>query len=269
MLEGWFNISYFSEIFLEYWWNALYIVLYLGCLFYIVRKRDKIMMQIFAWPFLILLATVFNPLIMEPVLDKLGWRNRYNRFYWILPVTFLCAFLAAKLIVKQKKGAERNILILFMGCLLFLCVGSTSEAAVDDNIYKIDDSVIAVADMIEEHAEMENPIVLYDADLYYWIRQYDPALIAAVSHRTTDIYRFMSADEIDIEEQHESKKKALSMFMRGVEIDVDLANELLEEQNVDYFVRNVNNYSDFYLAHLNLAYVDAAGDYELYRCTHD
>lgn len=269
MLKEWFNISYFYGIFLGYWWNVLYIVLYLGCLFYIVRKKDKIMTQVFVWPFVILLATVFNPLIMEPVLDKLGWRNRYNRFYWMLPVTFLCAFFAAKLIVKQKKGAERNILILFMICLLFLCGGSTSEAAVDDNIYKIDDSVIAVADMIEEHAEMENPVVFWDADMYYWIRQYDPALIAAVPHSITDIYRFMSADGIDVEEQYESKKKALSMFMRGVEIDVETANELLEEQNVDYFVRNKNYYSDFYLDHLNLVYVDAVDGYELYRCIHN
>lgn len=26
MLEEWFNISYFYEIFLGYWWNALYVV---------------------------------------------------------------------------------------------------------------------------------------------------------------------------------------------------------------------------------------------------
>lgn len=269
MLEEWFNISYFYEIFLGYWWNALYVVLYLGCLFYIVRKRDKIMMQIFAWPFLILLITVLNPLFMEPVLDKLGWRDRYSRFYWILPVTFLCAFFAAKLIAKQKKGAERNILILFLACLLFLCGGSTSEAAVDDNIYKIDDSVIAVADMIEEHKEMENPVVLCDAELYYWIRQYNPAVTNAVTNSVMDIYRFKAADEIDTTEQYESKKKALSMFTRGVEIDVETANELLKKKKVDYFVRNTDYYSDFYLEHLNLEYVDAVDGYELYRCIHD
>lgn len=268
MLE-YFNISFFVGKFQQCWGNVLYVVLYIGCLFYISRSKKKVMNQVFVWPFVILLATIFNPFVMEPVLKLLGWRDRYVRFFWILPVEFLCAFFAAELIAKQKKGAGRNVLILFLICLLFLCGGSASEIKVDDNIYKIDDSVIAVADLIEAHKETENPVVFYDAGLYYWIRQYDPALIAAVSHATMDIYQFDAADEIDTAEQYESKKKALSMFARGVEIDVDLANELLEEQNVDYFVRNVNNYSDFYLAHLNLAYVDAAGDYELYRCTHD
>lgn len=120
MLEEWFNISYFYEIFLGYWWNALYVVLYLGCLFYIVRKRDKIMMQIFAWPFLILLITVLNPLFMEPVLDKLGWRDRYSRFYWILPVTFLCAFFAAKLIAKQKRGQSAHLGFVFSLSFIFV-----------------------------------------------------------------------------------------------------------------------------------------------------
>lgn len=269
MLEEWFNFSYFYGIFLEYWWNVLYIVLYVGCVLYLFCRRDRILTQIFAWPFLIFLATIFNPLVMEPVLEILGWRDRYNRFYWMLPVTFLCAFFAAKLVVKQKQGAERNILVLFLLCLLTLCGGSTSAMELDDNIYKVDDSIIAVADMIEEHADMENPIVLWDAEMYYWIRQYDPALIAAVPQSVMDIYRFRSADEIDKTEQEESKKKALSMFARGVEIDIETANELLEEKNVDYFVRNVNYYSDFYLDQLNLSYVDAVDGYELYRCIHD
>lgn len=38
------------------------------------------------------LITIFNPLIMEPLLDKIGWKDRYIRFYWILPVGFLCSF---------------------------------------------------------------------------------------------------------------------------------------------------------------------------------
>lgn len=46
---------------------------------------------------------------MEPLLDKIGWKDRYIRFYWILPVGFLCSFFAAKLIAEQKKGATQYI----------------------------------------------------------------------------------------------------------------------------------------------------------------
>lgn len=178
-------------------------------------------------------------------------------------------FFCCKADCKAKKGGRAQHLD-FVFSLSFIFVrGSTSEAAVDDNIYKIDDSVIAVADMIEEHKEMENPVVLCDAELYYWIRQYNPAVTNAVTNSVMDIYRFKAADEIDTTEQYESKKKALSMFTRGVEIDVETANELLKKKKVDYFVRNTDYYSDFYLEHLNLEYVDAVDGYELYRCIHD
>ena len=101
---GYLDLDYFVGRFYQCWWNVLYIVVYIGCLFYIARKKDKVMLQIFVGMFLAALITIFNPLIMEPLLDKIGWKDRYIRFYWILPVGFLCSFFATKLIAEQKRG---------------------------------------------------------------------------------------------------------------------------------------------------------------------
>lgn len=269
MFEEWFNLSYFHTTFMGFWWNVLYIVPYLGCLFYIVRKKDIVLKQIFVWPFFISLVTIFNPCIMELVLKKLGWRDRYSRFYWILPAIFLCAFMGAKLIIQQKKGAERNVLILFLVCFVYLCGSSGTAIELDDNIYKIDPSVLEVADMIERNKETENPVVLCDADLYYWLHQYDPSVVLAVSNKVMDLYQFQSADNIDSEEQYESNKKALSMFTRGVETDPVKIKKLMKKNEVQYFVRNTGYYSDYYMEQLGLNYVDAVDGYELYRCDND
>ena len=269
MLEEWFNLSYFHTTFLGFWWNVLYIVPYLGCLFYIIQKKDEELKQIFVWPFFISLVTIFNPFIMEWVLKKLGWRDRYSRFYWIITVMFLCAFMGAKLIVKQKKGAERNILVLFLLCFLYLCSGRATAIELDDNVYKIDQSVIEVSDMIGRNKDTKNPVVLCDADLYYWLRQYDPSVVLAVSNKVMDLYRFQSASGIDPEEQYKNNKRALSMFTRGVEIDPETANKLLKKNKVQYFVRNTEYYSDYYMDLLDLVYVDKVDGYELYRCNND
>ena len=103
------EIDFFYQNFWKYWNGALYLVPYLGCLVYLVYKKDKKLMELFVWPFLILQATVYNPFLMRPIIEKMGWEDRYMRFYWLLPAEFLCAYLLARLVNrKAKRSAVRR-----------------------------------------------------------------------------------------------------------------------------------------------------------------
>ena len=146
--------------------------------------------------------------------------------------------------------------------------GSATSLQLDDNIYKIDDQVIEVAELIGEHADNECPIVFYDEELYYWIRQYDASLIAAVNAGEMQLYRWVVKEDIDPNEQYESEGRALSMFVRGVEVEPETINRVIEMREVDFFVRNTGFYSEEYLKQLNIEYVDSVDGYELYRCIH-
>ena len=263
------NLEFYKVTFTNYWWYGLFFVIYLAALLYIVRQKSAIMKQIFVWPFVILLFTIFNPLVMEPVLQKTNWQDRYSRFFWMLPVEILCAYVLANLIEKQRRSEEKLIMLLFVGCLIFLCTSSNTEMEPDDNIYKLDNSVIEVAEKLKEVSEEENPVVLYDEELYYWIRQYEPSLLAAVKPKEMDLYRWQTVEEIDPTEQYRNKRRALSMFTRGVEVEPKTINWMLKRREIDFFVRNVDFYSDEYLQQLNIEYVDTVDGYEIYRCVHD
>lgn len=265
---GW-NLEFYRTTFMNYWWNGLFFVIYLGGLVYILQQKSKEMKQVFVAPFVILLFTVFNPLVMEPILEMTDWRNRYSRFFWMLPVEILSAYILACFVERQKRGEARAAMVVFTACLVFLCGGSATEVELDDNIYKIDNRVIEVAEMIEAASEQENPIVFYDEDLYYWIRQYDPSLIAAVKPAEMDIYRWMEMEEIDAEDQYKDEGTALSMFVRGVEIEPETVNQAIKSRDVDFFVRNTDFYSEEYLRQLDIVYVAEVDGYELYRCVHN
>ncbi|MFR1310472.1 MAG: hypothetical protein ACLSCO_17400 [Gallintestinimicrobium sp.] len=56
---------------------------------YLVYKKDRKLTDLFVWPFLTLLVTVYNPFLMRPIIEKMGWEDRYMRFYWPLPAEFL------------------------------------------------------------------------------------------------------------------------------------------------------------------------------------
>lgn len=269
MQELGLNFEFYRTIFINYWWYGLFFVIYLGCLLYIAQQKSNVMKQVFVFPFVFLLFTVFNPLLMEPILEMTDWRNRYSRFFWMLPVEILSAYLLACLLEKKKRAEERTALAVFVVCLLFLCGGSATKIELDDNIYKLDDSVVEVAELIEAVSDKETPVVFYDEALYYWIRQYDASIIAAVGSEEMETYRWITMDDIDPEEQYEDEGTALSMFVRGVEIEPETVNHAMESRNVDFFVRNTDFYSEEYLQQLNIVYVDEVDGYELYRCVHN
>lgn len=270
MWAEWLNLEFYKVIFTNYWWYGIYFVIYFVALIYLVQQRECIMKQVFVWPFVIALFTIFNPLVMEPLLLRTtDWRTRYSRFFWMLPVEILCAYLGARLIEKKQSQEERVGIILMIVCMCFLCGDSATPFQMDDNIYKLDASVVEVAEMIESAADEERPVVFYDEPLYYWIRQYDASLIAAVQTKEMRLYRWMTKDEINVKDQHKSEGAALSMFVRGIEVEPEIVNGAMKSREVDFFVRNKKDYSEEYLQQLDIVYVDAVDGYELYRCIHD
>ena len=131
------EIDFFYQNFWKYWNGALYLVPYLGCLVYLVYKKDKKLMELFVWPFLILLATVYNPFLMRPIIEKMGWEDRYMRFYWLLPAEFLCAYLLARLVNrKAKREVQFAVGVVVLG-IVFLCGSSLVKYIPDENVYKI------------------------------------------------------------------------------------------------------------------------------------
>ena len=51
-------------------------------------QKDKKLMELFVWPFLILLATVYNPFSMRPIIEEDGMGGSLYAFYWLLRRNF-------------------------------------------------------------------------------------------------------------------------------------------------------------------------------------
>ena len=260
------EIDFFYQNFWKYWNGALYLVPYLGCLVYLVYKKDKKLMELFVWPFLILLATVYNPFLMRPIIEKMGWEDRYMRFYWLLPAEFLCAYLLARLVNrKAKREVQFAVGVVVLG-IVFLCGSSLVKYIPDENVYKIDSWVLETSELIAEASKKENPVILVDQEMYSSIRQYDPTVIEAVNNTGMARYMFTDTEELPVDGQYDDHSTAVSLFVKGVEVDASIMNEIFAERQVDFFVRNTRYYSAEYLQQLDLTYVGAVEGYEVYRC---
>lgn len=266
MMNDGIGVEFFLNYFWHYWGSMLYLMLYLGILLYLGRYGSKLMKQIFVWPFIILLFTVYNPILMSPVLELTGWADRYSRFFWLLPVEILCSYMLATLIERQKNMGSKAAMVCLMICMVLMCGGTLIKEIPDENIYKMDDYILEISELIGEEKTTERPIVVCDRNVYYQIRQYDASLLMAIYNSEMTMYGEKEADEIVAEEQELNQDNAGAMLIRGVEIDAEAANALFQERDVDFFVRNTDYYSDEYIQSLNLLYVGEVEGYEVYRC---
>ena len=241
------EIDFFYQNFWKYWNGALYLAPYLGGLVYLVYKKDRKLTDLFVWPFLTLLVTVYNPFLMRPIIEKMGWRLM-NR--------------------KAKREVQFAIGAVVL-CMVLLCGSSLVKYIPDENVYKIDSWVIETSELIAETSEKENPVILVDQEMYSSIRQYDPTVIEAVNNTEMVRYMFIDTEELPVDGQYDDHSTAVSLFVKGVEVDASIMNEVFRERQVDFFVRNTQYYSAEYLQQLDLTYVGAVDGYEVYRCARE
>ena len=82
--------------------------------------------------------------------------------------------------------------------------------------------------MIAETSEKENPVILVDQEMYSSIRQYDPTVIEAVNNTEMVRYMFIDTEELPVDGQYDDHSTAVSLFVKGVEVDASIMNEVLE-----------------------------------------
>ena len=91
-------------------------------------------------------------------------------------------------------------------------------------------------------------------------------VIEAVNNTEMARYMFTDTEELPVDGQYDDHSTAVSLFVKGVEVDASIMNEIFAERQVDFFVRNTRYYSAEYLQQLDLTYVGAVEGYEVYRC---
>jgi hypothetical protein len=95
----------------------------------------------------------------------------------MLPVTVLAAYLVIELCGKLT-GWKRAVLILLTCCLVLVYAVPNWDnwTKIPANVYQMDDEVIAIADLIENHSGGARVNIIDDYSVSWYIREYDDNL---------------------------------------------------------------------------------------------
>ena len=190
--EGWRFVLTCFERFQGEGWFFLWFVAALGYLWWSDRRAgadDKEISQrsMIRWclPYVVVLAlTVFNVVFVRIVVSKLSMEDEYYRFLWLLPVTVVTGFAAARAVVRSRHWWMRMALIMVLSVTM-LFTGKTILGRgffLAENLYKVPDEVMEISRIIQEDAEAENPKVIAEFDLVVLLNQYDPSLSLEIAY---------------------------------------------------------------------------------------
>ncbi len=125
-----------------------------------------------------LVLTVFNPLLVTPIIGALGLDDEYYRLIWLLPFTIFIAWLVVDLIGRCKRWWGRIVLTVFFVIVLTIPGKSILAKGISrpENIYKVPNELIALCEVIHEDSKKEEPKAALDFDLVVLMGQYDPSI---------------------------------------------------------------------------------------------
>lgn len=245
---------------------AVYMALVIG----LAVKGTKRERAFFVWPGVVWLLTVFNPLVALPMIKLFNIDIRYYRYFWLLPLPILLGYYLIKLLEHCNKPCK----ILVGIVVLISCVAGReyimTHSGIPQNIYKVDQNVVDMAELIHSDSEKEENIVLYDITFFYDMRTYDPTVIPYITRPELEaMMDSLPTDEMlgGAVENRDSHALIMYEYFGGYDLPQELMQEVMVAENIDYIVLAKDKTAQYeHFAGYDCVEIAQTEDYWLLRC---
>ena len=273
------------QFFLEMFFTAIdgiewFVIAYVLCIIIFFAAKSQYLKFTFSYPFVFMLAVIFNPFLIVPVAHAIRLTSRFRRLFWLLPVnlvlayayTFLCTLPAGN---RQKKVFFYKIwrVIAPFCCVAFIVILGTSVRPylhTPQNIYKTTNEVRSISAVIanDSAATGKKKTALY-ADLQLMeLRQYDPTITNILRRKDLLNWNLENTDQQTVESviQSGNRRHILALTARyGIRIDPKVFRKNLRRFKINYIiVPDGMNFHDYFLQ-TGYEQIGTAGIYEIYR----
>ncbi len=261
------GIGYLHKCLELYMSGTGYLLMYLLAVVYILVKGDKRDKELFLPGALVLLFTVYNPLV-PLVLDKVfDVASEYYRLFWIAPVVILVPYVAVK-IVSQLPTKGGRIASIVLVIAMFILGGNFVYAKgidVAQNIFKIPDELIEISEMIHNDSKSTYAKAFFEYEYNMEIRQYDPKMLLCID-REDYIYamNYTYTDEM-LSDEEPPVNRILALLVRNQNIDPEVFTDALEATGTEYVVLTKGHPRSAYIRKAGLSVVGETATHTVYR----
>ena len=256
--------------------SLLLYLIALVVLIFVGKKKSK---EIFVWPVILAIFTVFNPVIMSLIADKIGLAVRLKRIYFILPVAILIAYMAVSLINKFESKKIQALVATCSAVLLasMLLISNTTVYGhvfgnITSNFSKMDQVVVEMDNLIHENIDSETANVMYTDSEFFEMHTYDPTINWRSSRYYILDWRIDIAEGEDYEEainrclESGDRRGALTFVgYTGFTPDSTLYLDALQSEQIDFIIISEGSNLRGYYDQIGLQMIEQVGNFLLYK----
>lgn len=201
-----------------YWDGIYFFPVFLAGIMVLFFLREKVTRYIGVYV-VFLFLTVFNPVLVKVFVGPLEMDDVYYRFIWLLPVQFVLAYLAVRLIDRAGYAAVKIILI--AGITVGIVCGGTPVKTWQqiltrpENLYKVESDILQISDIIQEHSSGKEPRVAAAYSVLVSIRQYDASIHQTISRDNALCWQGAANFQGRLQDGQYKKQKALMDTLYG------------------------------------------------------
>ena len=258
----------------EYGGQTYFIGFFLVGLLYVLLYGTRKERYFFCGIPAVLALTIYNPFFANPLIKIMNMSLEYYRFFWILPVCAMLAWICVKQMETQKamwkKSAVAGFIVLV---LIFSGTPAVSDFAalqIPQNKYKVPDELIAACELIHQDAK-ENPYPksVFEYEYNTLVRQYDGSMLLTLDR---DVYLLAlgsnTASTRNLTEEEIAQQNFIINVIQNQDVTADPSElaTVLEATKTDYLV--ISKSSEAVLAYLTSAGCESfadTGSYIIFR----
>lgn len=251
---------------MRYTGGTSFVVLFLFGLIYFYVKSEEVYKKRITIILVLSFILIFNNIMLSVVGRVIGYAM-YYRFFWGIPVVLVIALAMVDFIRKEELATRKGVLILLFGLMVSIGGSSlhtlTSSINIPRNRYHLPPDVIEVAHIINNHSEVERPIIAANSLININIRQYDPSFLWGVRRRAFVQLGRWGPDAPYLNSSEDLIARLVETGRQNP-YDIELFRNALNERRIDYLVTWTWYDLDHFMDQVGFYVVGIAGDHTVY-----
>lgn len=173
--------------------GRLFIPFVICCIYLLLSpaEEDARARHYFVYPSLVLMLFIFNPVFIHYMIKFMGDPERVVRIFWPLPMGAVMVYCVLRGLRAVNSRARRGILIL-AAALTLLLVTEGNHAGISftpaENPQKLIKGSKELSDTIYTLSEGQEARVLFPNHMYFWIREYNAAILTPFENHADFMY---------------------------------------------------------------------------------
>lgn len=243
--------------------------IFIACIILFITHTNKTQKYISIYTFF-LFSTIFNPFLVKIVFGYFGMDEVYYRFFWLLPINIIVAYLGTYCISKFSGYAKKAIMAMAIFCIVLLMgnpsISPSTLLTMPDNLYKVSDEILEISECIHQSSDEKNPSVAVAPDLIMTIRQYDASLQLTLYRDIVLCWQGMSLfQEWATNDLYQLQKPIMDVIYGGDTSNPEAFQQSMASTSTQYLVFSKDIDIQAFLQELGAQYIAETTSYVIYK----